>query len=103
MNTNPIIIGLLLTSSLSAPLVREQPVGCCRVYVCLLEKKDKKAVKAACKLSGKMFLDKAYGAGPNVIYVGYDNCSGEELARATNLVKVLKNAGISCYRDVVGD
>ncbi len=80
--------------------------GCGRAYVVLSSRNDRKtinAVSAACKALGLMFLRKAYGAGSNAIYIGYDNATGAELARSEAFAKELEKHGIPCYSTGVGD
>lgn len=80
--------------------------GCGRAYVCLSSENDRKtvnAVSAAAKKLGKLFLRKAYGAGNNAIYIGYDNATGRELARSEAIAKALTAKGIPAYSEAVED
>lgn len=69
----------------------ERPIGCCRVYVVLANKADAKRVAAAAKKIGKIFQAKAHYGLKNALYIGYDNCSGRELAQGTDVMLALKN------------
>lgn len=83
----------------------ERGVGCCRVYV-VPNKEHKRGLRKAFDAHTNVsirYLTKAYGTSDGVLYIGYDNCDGCSLARATAIVNVLQSHGISAYRDEVGD
>jgi hypothetical protein len=91
-----------LDAGLKAKVPAARPYGCGRVYVCVLGR-HVPGIRAACKRAGVLFLADAYGTTGNAIYIGYDNCSGRELARGTAVAEALNAAGIDCYADAVGD
>lgn len=80
----------------------ERPIGCCRVYV-TVDKANAKTVAAAAKKIGKIFETKAHYGMKNALYIGYDNCSGRELAQGAAVVSALKAAGIYACREEHGD
>ena len=102
MNT-PSSIASVISSCLTSQVAPQRAIGCCRVYVVISEKAARPLVKAACQISGAMYLKDAHGTSGNAIYVGYDNCRGDVLARGAVLVKALQDVGVVCYRDEVGD
>ena len=80
--------------------------GCGRAYVCISSCADRKTVNAvakACKAIGLLFLRRAYGTSGNAIYIGYDNCDGRAIGRSEVFAGVLREHGIACYSDAVGD
>ncbi len=81
---------------------QERAIGCCRVYV-TVEKQHAKTVAAAAKQIGKIFEAKAHYGMRNALYIGYDNCSGRELAQGAAVVSALKAVGIDAYREEHGD
>lgn len=93
------------TEAFAAPFTpRERTSGCGRAYVCLTGiKKERRAVAAAAKEAGVMYLKDAYGTGGDALYIGYDNCDGRALGKADAVEASLKAAGIGCYVDAVGD
>lgn len=81
-----------------------RPSGCGRAYVFVGYGTLRKNSKAAKILSGvgfKMF-PRPYCKGVQ-IYIGYDNCSGWELARAEAVAKAFRDAGIPAGADADGD
>ena len=95
-----------LKAANAAPFVATPACGCGRAYVTLSSRNDRKtvnAVAAACKALGLLFCRKAYGAGSNAIYVGYDNADGRALAKSEAFAKVLTEHGIPAYSDAVAD
>jgi hypothetical protein len=88
-----------------APVGPAKPAGGCgRAYVCVSgERPIINAVSAACKKLGLLFLRKAYGAGSNAIYCGYDNCDGRALAKAEAVAAKLNEKGLRAYVDAVAD
>jgi len=80
----------------------ERGSGCGRIYV-IPSSEHKRGLKAAAKKLGVIWTDKTYGIGASSLYVGYDNCTGKELAKGTAMVAALKAHGIDCYRDEVAD
>jgi len=92
-----------LADAFNAPVYPERGIGCCRVYVSITDKAQAKLVEKAAKSLGKIFQRKGHQGATNVLYVGYDNCDGNALARATAVVGALKTAGIGCYREEQGD
>ena len=93
----------VLTEAFSAPVVREQGIGACRVYVSILDKTHAAGIKKAAKALGKIFQTKAHYGLTNALYIGYDNFGGAELSRGTTVVNVLQAAGIKAYRSEEGD
>lgn len=84
--------------------VPDRPSGCGRVYVGLGYKalrKNGKAVKVLEKYGFKVFTR------PNSsgvwIYVGYDNCTGVELAKGRAIAESFKRSGITAYMIADGD
>lgn len=94
------ILRAALAAADAAP--RERPTGIGRVYV-VIDKVHRRGVAAAAKKVGLRYLQKAYGTSDGVLYIGYDNASGRELARGAAIARVLKAAGIGAYRDEVAD
>lgn len=76
--------------------------GCGRVYI-VPAKEHKKGLAEASKTLGLTWLKKAHGTSNGVLYLGYDNASGLLLAQGEILARLLKEAGVECYRDEVGD
>jgi phosphomannomutase len=93
----------ILREAFGAPVVREQGIGACRVYVSLTDKEHATGIAKAAKALGKIFQRKAHYGLTNALYIGYDNFSGSELSRGATVVKVLQAAGIECYRTEEGD
>jgi hypothetical protein len=98
----------VLTAAFASP-VTPWPAGptggCGRAYVCLtgLDLKKKRALAAASKRLGLLYLTKAYGTGGNALYIGYDNATGVALAKAEAVAASLNASGVACYTDAVGD
>lgn len=93
-----------LKAAQAAPFTPERPTGCGRAYVIVGgDRATINAVAACCKTLGLMFLRKAYGTSGNAIYMGYDNATGRELAKAKAFAATLKAHGLSAYDDAVGD
>lgn len=88
----------ILADALAKPVVAEAPQGACRVYVSILDAEQAKLVSKAAKRIGKDFQKKSYYGDRNVIYIGYDNFNGMDLARGSAVVAALKGAGIDCVR-----
>lgn len=82
---------------------RERASGCGRVYVSIVEKEHAKGIADAAKTMNWIFHKKGHAGMSNVLYIGYDNSTGVELGQGTAVAQVIKNAGISCYRDEQGD
>lgn len=87
---------------------RERGLGCCRVYITFSEEDGKGIAKAAKALqkagmSSCIFQKKAYYGLSNALYVGYDNCDGKALAKATAMIAKLKEFGIVATREECGD
>lgn len=104
METNKVVT--VLEDAFGATLDPARAIGCCRVYVCLNAKTDRKvvtAVAAAAKKLGKIFQRKAYYGLGNALYIGYDACSGREVARGEAVAAALTAAGIVAYSEVCGD
>lgn len=94
----------VLTEAFAAPFTPSRPSGCGRAYVCLTNvKTERKAIAAAAKAAGIMYLRKAYGTGGDALYIGYDNGTGGPLGKADAVAAALTKAGVSCYADAVGD
>lgn len=93
----------VLSTAFDTKTYPERAIGCCRVYVVLMDKEHAKGMAAAAKRLGRIFQTKAHYNLTNALYIGYDNCSGHELAKATEVVRALKAAGIKCYREEMGD
>ena len=81
----------------------ERAIGCCRVYVSIADKAQAKEVAKAAKALGMIWQGRSHYGTSNALYIGYDNCDGNALARGTAVVNALKSAGINCYRDEQGD
>lgn len=96
-------IANILTDAFAKPVAAEPAIGCCRVYVGISDPEAAKAVAKAAKKIGKIFDKKSHYGTRNALYVGYDNCDGRALARATAIVSALKAAGVDSYRDEHGD
>ena len=80
----------------------EAAIGCGRIYVSVGGEHAKGIARAA-KALGKRFQKVSHYGASNALYIGYDNCDGKALAKGTAVVNVLKDHGISCYRDECGD
>ena len=100
LDYNDILAEALRTAADATP---ERISGCGRVYVCIVDKAHVKGVEKAAKAAGRIFQRKGYAGMRNVLYVGYDNATGKELARGTAMAMVFEAHGISCYRDEQGD
>lgn len=98
-----------LVAAMAAPSVRARASGCGRAYVVFSVPKEErkamgKALAAACKALGLMYLPKAYGvSGGPCIYMGYDNADGRALGKASAVADALKAAGFNAYMDAVSD
>lgn len=88
----------ILRDALGSPVTPERPLGCGRIYVSV-DKAHAKGIRAAAAKLGKLFQTRSHYGTANALYVGYDNCDGQALARGTAIVAKLKAAGIECYRD----
>ena len=93
---------MALATAFTAPVIPERGIGCGRIYVSVGGEHAKEVAKAA-KALGKKFQKRSHYGTANAIYVGYDNCDGEALARGTAIVNALKALGIEAYRDEQGD
>lgn len=95
----------ILSRAALAPYKPARASGCGRAYVAVsgLDRNELRALGAAAKKVGLMFLRKAYGTGGNVLYVGYDNADGRALGQAAAMAEVLNAAGVSAYVDAVAD
>ena len=93
----------LLSDALKKPVVRERPVGCCRVYVSICDDGQAKEIAKAARKLGLDFQKRSYYGAKNALYIGYDNLDGKELARGSAVVAALEAAGIACYRVENGD
>lgn len=100
INYNDIMAEALRAAADAKPEFRS---GCGRVYVCIVDKAHVKGVEKAAMAAGRRFLRKGYAGMRNVLYVGYDNATGKELAMGTAMAKVFEAHGIKCYRDEQGD
>ena len=76
-----------------------QPGGCARIYVCIADPEHRKGIKAAAKRLGKIYQTNAAYGLRHVLYVGYDNNTGREMAYGKALAEHLTAAGISAYQD----
>jgi hypothetical protein len=95
----------ILSAAFAAPVVPVRASGCGRVYVSI-SSSDKalvNAVSAAAKAMGKIFQRKGYMGMRNVLYIGYDNASGRELAKGEAIAAYLSANGIPAYMDAQGD
>lgn len=92
-----------LTAGFTKPVPAERGIGCGRIYVVISDKAHVPGVRKAAKKLGKIFQGKSHYGDSNALYVGYDNCDGNALARGTAVVEALKAAGISAYRNEHGD
>lgn len=108
MKTKAEIVAALRLAN-SAPFTPVRASGCGRAYVCLahIQGKGSRTIlddfEAACKEVGLLFTRKTYGAGNNVIYIGYDNCDGKALGKSLAVADALNAAGIPCYQDAAQD
>lgn len=93
----------VLALAKNKPVQPERGIGCCRVYVSVMDKAKAKEVAKAAKALGMIFQKKGYAGATNVLYVGYDNCDGRALARGAAVVDALNGIGIECYRDEYAD
>lgn len=94
-----------LKAAKEAPFERpERGYGCGRAYVCVSgERTLINAVALACKELGLIFQRKAAYGLRNAIYIGYDNSTGVELAKAKAFAHELKKHGIDAYDDCGSD
>ena len=95
--------------------------GCGRVYVCIGRCRDgdesnpavkranqrqtramRAAIANAARSLGMNYRTQGYPS-PHAIYIGYDNCSGQQLGQGTAIVKNLKALGVPAYREEVAD
>lgn len=84
--------------------VSKQLNGCARVYVTVGYKKMMKShiiVKELTKIGMRMFTRPGYKGV--TIYMGYDNATGNETAKAEQVAKVFKDNGVKAYVDHDGD
>lgn len=90
--------------ALRAPVAPVRPVGCCRVYVELAGGTLRRTSRLAKALAaaGVRLTPRPGSAGVRP-YVGYDNCSGAELARAEATAAAMRAAGVACLVDYDGD
>lgn len=93
----------ILSAAFEASPPPARAYGCGRVYVAIADKAHRRGIAAACKKLGRMWLKAAYGTSGNVIYIGYDNATGREVAKGEHIASVLKAHGISAFMDAVGD
>ena len=96
----------LLTAALAAPFTRPaRGYGCGRAYVAISgsDRKVVNGVASAAKKLGKIFQRKGYAGARNVLYIGYDNATGEMLAKAEAVATYLTNNGVSAYSDAYAD
>lgn len=80
--------------------------GAGRAYVCLYSGADRKTIaafKAAIQALGMRYLKEAYGSGKHVLYVGYDNFTGQQINQSIAIAKNLNEIGIKAYDDAVAD
>ena len=99
------VITKTLREAFAAPLVGPvQGCGCGRAYVCVygVDKPVMKAFEAAAKALDKIFQRKAYYGLTNALYIGYDNSTGRELARARTVAEYLTSHGIPAYDEACG-
>lgn len=92
-----------LRNVLATPVRPERGIGCGRIYVAISDKDQAKMVGKAAKKLGMIWDKKSHYGTPNALYIGYDNCDGNALAKGTAVVNALKAIGVSCYRDEHGD
>jgi hypothetical protein len=101
---------------------RARPSGCGRVYVCIsyvhpdwtVDKATQRLYKRqmlvhqmpriqlACERTGRIYQQIGYQV-KHCIYIGYDNCTGKELAKGEAVATQLKALGIKAYMEAVGD
>jgi hypothetical protein len=93
---------MTLAAAFLAPVTPERGIGCGRIYVSVGGEHAKEVAKAA-KALGKKFQKRSHYGTANALYVGYDNCDGEALARGSAIVAALKAAGVDAFRDEHGD
>ena len=91
----------IMTKAFAVRASPARPIGCCRVYISF-DKDHAKGVAVAAKTLGKIFQKKGNMVS-NVLYVGYDNCSGIELGKADAMISCFKVHGINCYLEYQGD
>lgn len=94
---------LLLAEAFAKSALPERAIGCCRVYVSITDDAAAKEIAKAAKKLGRLYQKRSHYGARNALYIGYDNCDGFSLARATAVVETFKAAGIACYRDENGD
>jgi len=106
-----------LQAANNAPFQAQRASGCGRAYVVIsipkkLEDGSRNAartktlnlIKKACGEMGLLYLTEVYGCGkvPG-IYIGYDNADGRALAKSVVFAETLRQHGIPCYDEAVGD
>lgn len=75
--------------------------GCARCYVTFCGRLSTSAERAL--VSAGFRVTPRPGHKGRHIYIGYDNMTGHEYARAMAVAAVLNEAGVSCYEDADGD
>jgi hypothetical protein len=91
-----------LSEALTSPVSPARALGCCRVYI-TFAKADAKAVAKAASDCGKKFQVKAHYNLSNALYVGYDNCSGREIALAEAIKAKFAAIGVNGSVELEGD
>jgi len=92
-----------LRNAMASAVRPERGIGCGRIYVAVSDKDQANMVGKAAKKLGFIFQKKSHYGTSNALYIGYDNCDGNALAKGTAVVNALKAVGVSCYRDEQGD
>lgn len=94
-----------LVAAKAAPFTPGRPSGCGRAYVAIsaAQREIVNAVAAGCKALGLIFQRKGHRGMRNVIYIGYDNGTARELARAQAFAASLSAAGIPAYDEAQED
>lgn len=94
----------ILTEAFASTIGARGPSsGCGRVYVTICDDEHAKGIAKAAKKTGRIFQKKTYYGDRNAVYVGYDNCTGDELAQGEMIAKFLTDRGIKSYRTEHGD
>lgn len=87
-----------LADAFNAPVPPVNPrmyLSCARCYVTVYGPKARTVKAAAAKLGIRWTY--------RGLYVGYDNATGYEYAKAEAIAKALKAAGVDCYAETVMD
>jgi hypothetical protein len=92
-----------IREAMTRPCSPERAIGCCRVYVSIVDATQARGVAHAAKVLNMRWQKRSHYGDSNALYIGYDNCDGQALARGAAVVEALKAAGINCHRNEHGD